>query len=70
MPFFLRTMHRQDYAPNVARLDVGFRCVEDIDAQIPANDATVETAPIQTPTLPDDEGAPALPPLPATREAP
>lgn len=70
MPFFLRTMHRQDYAPNEARLDVGFRCVEDLDAELRPIDATNDITQIQTPTLPDDEGAPALPPLPATAEAP
>ena len=70
VPFFLRTMHRQDYAPNEARLDVGFRCVEDVDLVVRPEVEITATPVISTPSLPDEEGAPALPPLPATSDAP
>ena len=70
VPFFLRTMHRQDFAPHAARLDVGFRCVEDVDAVVVPNAAIAPTAVLATPALPDEDGAPALPPLPATSNSP
>ena len=70
VPFFLRTMHRQDFEPNAARLDVGFRCAEDVDAAVAPNAAFVPAAVVATPVLPDEDGAPALPPLPATSTSP
>ena len=70
VPFFLRTMHRQDFEPNAARLDVGFRCAEDVDAAVAPNAAFVPAAVVATPMLPDEDGAPALPPLPATSTSP
>ena len=70
VPFFLRTVHRQDFAPNAARLDVGFRCVQEVDSVITAGAPNAVNQPIVTPALPDQDGAPALPPLPATATNP
>ena len=63
-------MHRQDFEPNAARLDVGFRCAEDVDVAVAPNAAFVPAAVVATPVLPDEDGAPALPPLPATSTSP
>jgi hypothetical protein len=36
VPFFARTIHRQDRVPNDATAWIGFRCASDTDAVVPA----------------------------------
>ncbi|MBN1966360.1 MAG: SUMF1/EgtB/PvdO family nonheme iron enzyme, partial [Anaerolineae bacterium] len=59
VPFFARTVHRQEYAPNTQTLYIGFRCVSD-DVPVQSGESTSgEGAAAQpdattgpTPTLP------------------
>ncbi len=68
VPFFLRTVHRQEYPPNQLRLDVGFRCIEEVDLGSLRDMSFFSPTDATTPA--DNEGAPSLPPLPETEDLP